>query len=327
MTDVTIIIPSYNGRTLLRQNLPAVCLAARTYPGACEVVVVDDASPDDGLDAVRREFPAVRVVELARNLGFSGAIACGVAAATTEVLVFLNSDVQPAADFLAPLVDTLQRDRVFAVSPLILHEDGTPYGISWNRYRFRGGSLRKTDWHLDPGWASGSLGAVPTLYASGGSMAVRKSDFLALDGFAALYRPFYVEDLDLGVRAWRSGWQVLFEPRSRVVHQDAGGAISTHYSRARVKRVQHRNRLLFEWSHFPLSRLVSLSLGHYLIKLLGRFVRGDWAYVTGFAHALGDIPAVIRHRRRLRATAVYDFPTVLGLIEPLENAVSFRAAS
>lgn len=307
--DVTLVIPNYNGRALLERNLPAVQRAMAAYPGASDLVVVDDASTEPGLEHVIAAYPWVHWRRHESNQGFSRAIATGVAVARSDYLVLLNSDVAPAEDFLQPLLAPLEDPDVFAVSPLIVDERGEPLRASWNRYRFAGGRLREIPWKLDE--ALRVAPPLPTLFASGGSMAVRRSYFLELGGFAELFRPFYVEDLDLGVRAWRHGWRVLFEPRSRVVHQQ-DGAIRSTVRRSRVKRVQRRNRLLFEWSHLPLPRLLFYRGPYYLKQLAGRALRGDRDYVAGFAAALARLGDARRHRRHVREISVIDFEGVLA---------------
>jgi len=79
----------------------------------------------------------------------------------------------------------------------------------------------KTFWkngyiQIEPGISSKTHIAA---YISGGSSIVRRDIFLKLGGFDTIFKPFYFEDLDLGLRAWRSGYKLLFEPSSIVEHQ------------------------------------------------------------------------------------------------------------
>ena len=60
----------------------------------------------------------------------------------------------------------------------------------------------------------------PIFYAGGGASAYDRAKFLALGGFdEAVFSPVYIEDVDLGYRAWKRGWPSLFEPRSIVHHK------------------------------------------------------------------------------------------------------------
>ena len=63
---LSVIIPSYNGRHLLQQNLPAV---AATKPE--EIIVVDDASIDTSVEFITADWPQIKLLRLPGNLGFS----------------------------------------------------------------------------------------------------------------------------------------------------------------------------------------------------------------------------------------------------------------
>jgi len=94
----------------LRKNLPLVIEAA---PSA-QIIVADDASSDGSVELVKQKFPLVSVVSTIRRQGFAGNVDSGVAKATGEIVVLLNTDVRPAKNFLAPssnisLIQRLQR--------------------------------------------------------------------------------------------------------------------------------------------------------------------------------------------------------------------------
>lgn len=315
MTDpasypVALIIPNFNGEALLRANLPSVLSAAGRYPGGCEVIVVDDASTDESAGVLKREFPPVRLVRHAENRGFSAAIHSGVDAAQAEFLVFLNSDVRPDADFIAPLVRHLGAPEVFSVTPLIVDGRGEVTEEAWRCYELRRGRLRliQLKGRIPPHW-------VETGFASGGSMALRKSRFIEMGGFAPIFQPFYSEDSDLGLRAWRRGWVSRFEPGCRVVHDHAGSSINTQVPSFRVRRIRRRNQFLFEWIHLPARNLFGSLLLGYLRQALGRLLRLDVAYFGGLAAALWHLPRVLMLREKIRETQRLDFWDIMSRVE------------
>src|SRR5947209_12623624 len=65
-----------------------------------ELVVVDNASSDETLDAVRAAAPRAHVLAQSRNLGFAAGANAGAAAATGDLLLFLNPDAEPAPGFV-----------------------------------------------------------------------------------------------------------------------------------------------------------------------------------------------------------------------------------
>jgi GT2 family glycosyltransferase len=308
--SVTVVIPNFNGEELLRKNLPSVLEAADCYSGVCSVVVVDDASRDASVAVLKTEFPSVRVVLHGENLGFSGAVHSGVEAAETELLVFLNSDVCPEPDFLAPLMRHFEEPEVFSVSPLVRDPDGRVGEESWRCYEIRHGRFRAV---RRPGWVPAR--AVATLFNSGGSMAVRKSMFQALGGFAPIFKPFYSEDSDLGIRAARRGWRNLMEPGSRVVHDHASSSIKSNVPSARIRRIRRRNQFLLEWIHLPARDLLWRLGPGYAKQALGRLLRMDGVYFAGLLAALRRLPEARRLRNEVGAAAVQGFWDVMADIE------------
>ncbi len=73
---ISIVVANFNGRRLLRMDLPSVMEAAERE-GSAEVIVVDDASRDDSAALVVGEFPSARVIILEKNVGFGRARMAG----------------------------------------------------------------------------------------------------------------------------------------------------------------------------------------------------------------------------------------------------------
>lgn len=149
-------------------------------------------------------------------------------------------------------------------------------------------------------------------------MAVDKARFNALGGFLPIFKPFYWEDFDLGVRAWRRGWRTLLEPTSVVLHQDRG-SIQDNVKRQRVRRALQRNKLLAEWIHFPASTLAVFMLPRLLLRMLTRTLVGDFGVWAALFGALGRVPEVLATRRSINTTAKQGFREILRGIEQ-ENA-------
>lgn len=292
---VTVIIPNFNGASLLRRNLPEVQAAVAGYPGHCHVIVVDDGSSDDS-KAVLAEFSAVELIVHPVNRGFAEAIHSGVQAASTEYLVLLNSDVAPQQDFLAPLMTSLADSGVFAVSPLVLEESGQVSPVSWRGYSLRGGRFKPLRFLFDDPEQTPPR---ESLYASGGSVALKKSLFLELGGFLPIFKPFYSEDFDLGLRAWRRGWRTVLEPASRVVHQEKG-SISANVASVRIRRIRTRNWFILEWLHVPARKLILSFIPRYCRQAVGRLLKLDHVYFRGFAAALCRLPEVLKLRAEIR---------------------------
>lgn len=300
--QVTIIIPNFNGARLLSKNLPSVLAAMVNYPGRSELIVVDDASNDQSAELIEQHFPRVRLLVHQQNKGFSEAIHSGVKAAKSGALIFLNSDVRPDPDFIAPLIRHLDQPDVFSVTPHVVDGEGQPTEEAWRCYEIRSRRLRLLK-------LAGRIPhhAVGTLFTSGGSMALSKDKFDALGGFAPIFKPFYSEDSDLGVRAWRRGWQNIFEPASRVVHDHVGSSINTNVASGRVRLIRRRNQFVFEWIHVPARDLFGSLLPGYGLQAFGRLFRLDYVYFGGLLAALWKLPDILRSRVDIQKNQVMGF--------------------
>lgn len=145
----------------------------------------------------------------------------------------------------------------------------------------------------------GEVDKTDTLWASGGSSAFKKSIWDKLAGFNELFIPFYWEDIDISYRALKSGYKVLFEPKSIVVHEHEKGAIRNRYSSSQVKTIAYKNQLIFVWSDADLDMIVShlLWLPYHFAKALLSF---DWSFFLGFFKAFILLPKILRKRHEVR---------------------------
>lgn len=312
LPPITVIIPNYNGRHLLKQNLPAVIAATQNYSGIARILVVDDASQDDSKLMLEANFSSVDVVGHEQNLGFAEAVSTGIRECDTEFLILLNSDVIPDKSFIAPLISHLQKPDVFSVSPLIIDEHNSVSKYSWNRRYIKRGKFVSTPWTLEEAINRAQTGELESLYASGGSMACKKSMFERLGGFDPIFKPFYKEDLDLGIRAWLNGWRTLFEPRSVVVHEEGQGSILENIRRDRVRCARQRNSLLLEWIHLSKSFLFFQFFPRYLRQLSLRIFSGDIIFYKGFAGAVRKLPEVLLARKKRGCEAQISFEDLLN---------------
>ncbi len=310
----SIVIPNWNGRDLLEKYLPSV-IAACDFNLGDELIVVDNASTDGSSEWITLHFPEVRLLALTENRGFGGGSNAGVSAATNPYVVLLNSDMRVEPDFLAPLLAPFVDERVFAVAAQILFSDP--------------GKRREESGLTQAVWSRGEIALghdmnadvpmlYPCFYPGGGSSAFDREKLLTLGGFDHLYRPFYLEDTDLGWEAWKRGWKVLYASDSVVYHEHRG-TIGKRFSADYVDSIVEKNRILFHWKHI----LHPGVLASYCIRLLGNSVmnlmgnskrRGTSGKAAG--RALLQFPEVIRQRWRSASAARVSDMEALQLHRP-----------
>lgn len=312
---ITIVIPNFNGAALLQKNIPSVLKAMQAYQGESALIVVDDGSQDNSLQVLKDQFPQAKVVVHAQNQGFAEAIHSGVNAADTELLFLLNSDVEVAEQLFAPLVQYFEDANTFSVNPLIYDERGEVKRHAWNLRQFKAGTLKLVNWRLDKALALRAAGEkLPSAYAHGGSFMVRKSMFNTLHGFHPIFKPFYSEDYDLGLRAWRRGWASYFEPSVHIVHQSVG-SIRSNVKMNHIKTIRRRNRYILEWMHLSASQLWLGAIPASLIQLLGELCLLDKVNLKGFYLACAKLPEVLQARREIQATQTMRLADIMRVLK------------
>lgn len=298
---LSVVIPTWNGRSLLEDHLPTVLTAGQTYErvsaAPVEIVVVDDGSEDDTAAWLSRTHPGVRVIAKSANEGFAAACNVGFQAAQHPVVVLLNNDVAVAPDALLHLAPHFSDPRVFAVTCRALWPDSDRLVSGGKIGRFARGFWRiHHNYDVDP---NRTRPPYYSLVASGGFSAFDREKLIALGGFDELLGPFYWEDVELSFRAWRRGWTILYEPRAMVYHR-ASRTINRYFSPAYVRMVNQRNRLLTHWIHLD-DPVWLLAHGVVLAMLiLGALLRGDRAFLRAVGQALGRISEVRQRRERER---------------------------
>ena len=284
--NLSIIIPNYNGQDLLKKNLPEVFETVSAYKdGNKEIIVLDDASTDNSIKVLEGFKSKIKIIKNEKNLGFSSTVNKGVREAKGEVIILLNTDVVPEKDFLFPLLSHFKDQEVFAVGCMDKSiENGKTI------LRGRGVGIWQKGFLTH---SRGEVNKTNTLWANGGSGAFRKSIWDKLKGFNSLYNPFYWEDIDLSYRAIKSGYRVLFEAKSVVVHEHEKGAIKKKFSPSQIKIIAYKNQFIFVWSN---ATDLNLQLSHLFwlpFFFAKAFLRRDWLFFLGFSRAFIFLPKII----------------------------------
>ncbi len=290
----SIIIPNWNGHDLLEKFLPFLMAALSGNPEN-EVIVIDNASSDESVQFLRANYPQLKVLKMERNLGFASAANVGVQAATNDIVVLLNNDMRVEPDFLPPLLENFTDPLLFAVSSQIFLSDHSKRreetGLTetwWQAGRLRVGHRIDTDLHV----------AYPCAYAGGGSSAFDRRKFLELGGFDSLFHPFYYEDTDLGLLAWKRGWKVLYQPAS-VVHHQHRGTIGKNFSAAYINGVVKKNALLYCWKNIHDWKMLASHFRACLFSSLKTVLpndAGDPSTPLDLAHVFLQLKGVMKSR-------------------------------
>jgi N-acetylglucosaminyl-diphospho-decaprenol L-rhamnosyltransferase len=223
--QAAIYILNHNGSRHLPRALRS--LSEQTRPA--HLVLVDNGSEDDSVALVRREFPAVTVLELGENLGFGPALNRAVAAHPAEAVILLNNDTEAEPRFVEALLDELGAG-VDSVAGVLVQERAPALIDSAGVVADR--TLMGFD-HLHGEPIEAALDAAAPLGPTGGAALYRRSAFEAAGGFDERIFLYY-EDLDLALRMAAAGGRCRLAGEARALHAysaSLGAASGRKYAR------------------------------------------------------------------------------------------------
>lgn len=266
-TLLSIIIVNWNVRDYLRDCLHS--LMKHATDTSFEIIVVDNASTDDSVNMVRREFPHVRVIALTSNTGFAAANNRGVEIAQGKYLLFLNPDTEVVQGSLLQLINYFEHNPgVGIVAPCIKNSDGS----------FQEGSIRRTPTVGSQILVLSKLSrylknmkALQRYYAHdfnpnttqeveqvmGAALMISCQYFLELGKFDERFFLWF-EEVDLCTRVRKGGRSIMFLASAHVIHH---GGRSFMQSLPLVKqRIFNKSVLLYFKKHNSSFAVMALSV-------------------------------------------------------------------
>lgn len=224
---LAVVIVHYNSSSDLRRCLES--LVAYAPAAEHQVIIVDNASEDDGLAAVYRGYSQFQWIFSKENLGYSKGCNLGMAQVDAEYYLLLNPDivVQPGA--FQQLLDFADRSpRAGMVGPQLLNEDLSVQDSCRRFYNLKTLLLRRTflgkifpnsetvRLHLMADFDHQSVR--PVDWVLGGCILIRRS---AMQRTGPMDERFflYFEDVDWCYRMWQAGYEVVYTPDARFIHR------------------------------------------------------------------------------------------------------------
>ena len=236
----SIVIPNWNGWHLLKPCLES--LDAQDCRDALEVIVVDNASGDGSVEAIREGYPDVRLLVMDENLGFAGGTNAGFAAAHGEVLIALNNDTEAAPDWASRLLRALERhpDAGMAAPRMMVYDSPTKIHSAGDLYGVDGIPNSRGVWEqFGPPYDQEAY----VFGACGGAAAYRREMVEQIGSFDEAFF-MYCEDVDLNWRAQLAGYRCVYVPDAVVRHHisaTGGGVLSSYYVGRNTLWVMARN--------------------------------------------------------------------------------------
>ncbi len=256
---ISVILSNYNGHQLLKQYfILNYCVLMNELPNQVEIIVADDGSTDDSVAYIESlNLLNVRSVINLGSRGFGSNNTFAAQQAIGDYLFFLNNDVQLQSGLFAELLQQLAKPNVFSVVPKIIRplEKDKNEALTAAELAF---------WHIrfyHPLQMNAEK-MQPILWCCAAACLCKKELFFLLGGFTPAYEPCYTEDADLGMKAWRMGYENWYVPSAKAALHFHSSTIPKFIKPKVLDKIRSRNLYLFLYFHF----LTKDSIG-FVIKL------------------------------------------------------------
>lgn len=260
---VTVLVLNYNGLEHLRDCLSS--LQNQSYPNY-KISLIDNASTDESIRFVKKNFPAVKIVANKSNTGTAGGFNFGAKFVETEFILFLANDIKAEPNLIEELMCQITGDNSIAMgSPKMMnfHEpELIDYaGIKMDIFGF---PLISGHGEKDGDQYNVVKESVPT----GTCLLIRKSIFDKVGGYDDDY--FTLSDeLDLWWRIRLLGYKCVFVPQTKIYHKAA--ATLSQFKRSKLRFFSERNttrNLLKNYSALTLAK----TLPQYFVLLVAEIL-------------------------------------------------------
>jgi hypothetical protein len=258
---VFIIIVNWNGRDITLDCLDSL---SRISHRNTRTVVVDNASTDGSVDAIRSRFPAVVVLKMKSNLRFAGGTNAGIRYGLehgAEMFLLLNNDTIVDPEFLSRMVNCMtSTTSIGMVGPKIYyHDNPTRIWFAGGRLSMWTGTMKHVGIReID----SGQFDTQKQIEYTTGCCILMKREIVERVGLLDESYAMYTEDADWSMRVRRAGFTIIYEPKAKIWHKlsvSAGGHLSFFKMRNKFLsnlRFVARYAAWYHWLVFPWANIL-----------------------------------------------------------------------
>ena len=266
--DVTAIILSHNSDDLLTRCLTAL---ATSNGLSVEIIVVDNGSTDDTIEAARRASPDIRLIASPTNIGYAAGNNLAISLARGRYLAFVNVDAFVEPQTLVTMVGFLDANPAVGVAgPRLVYPDGSPQPYSYGadptiKYLIRRAVRRAVRRRPMHDWTG--VDPQPVDWVSGACLLVRRELAVQTGGFDTDFF-MYFEDTDWCRRIRNAGGHVYFVPTATAVHLSR----PTYADRGR-RRSYQESLVLYYHKHYGTTPAMVAQVLLWIFNLFERSIR------------------------------------------------------
>jgi GT2 family glycosyltransferase len=302
--EVAVVILNWNGKDFLEKFLPNVI----SYSSGARIILADNASCDESVDFVIKNFPEVEIIKNESNGGFAKGYNDALRHVDAEYYVLLNSDIEVTPNWLAPLLKEMEDPTVAGCQPkiksyqernLFEHAGASGGYLDKNYFPFcRGRIFDKFE--EDKGQYDGRT---EVFWATGAALMIRAKLFHQANGFDEAFFA-HMEEIDLCWRLKNQGYRFVVNPASEIYHVGGG---TLPYLSPRKSYLNFRNSLYMIIKNHPGMLFPKLFHRMILDGIAGIrfFVRGEWKHLLSVIHAhfhmYKRLPTLLEQRKEIKS--------------------------
>lgn len=306
MKKAAVVILNWNGRKFLEQFLP---LVVKYNPAFSEVIIADNASTDDSVAWLKKNFPTIRIISNTSNFGFAKGYNEALKQVDAEYFVLLNSDVEVTAGWMEPVLQLMDSDnKIAACQPKIrafndrekFEYAGAAGGFidKWG-FPFCRGRIFDS-YETDSGQYDDSC---EVFWATGACLFVRSNAWKEVSG---LDEDFFahMEEIDLCWRLRNREWKVMYCGKSTIFHVGAGTLAKQNPQKTFLNF--RNNLVLLCKNHAPgyfflkiFCRMVLDGIASIRFVFTGEFAHG-WAVFRAHMSFYGRLGKTLRKRKAMK---------------------------
>lgn len=291
--NIVVSIVEFNTVNLLKKCLDT--LFNKKWKNNLAVWVVDNASSDNSVEMVEKNFPKVNIIKSEKNVGFGAGHNIVFKKVKADYFIVLNSDTEIEDDIFDGMVDFMEQNKTCGISSCkVIGFDGKlqpnggdlPFGkalINWLfNLDFMGGeSFHRNDKEYyskshEVGWVSGNF------------MVIRKEIIEKLGGFDESYF-MYFEDVDLCFRAKKAGFKVMINPGLSIKHL-SGGSLDN----PKLRQWGGEFKGLIKFYEYHRGKLAGILIRLFVyfgitLRMIAFAIKGNLSYSLNYAKIITNI--------------------------------------
>lgn len=308
--SVAVVILSWNGKKFLEQFLPS--LLKTTYANT-SFYVADNASTDDSVEFLKKNFPSVNLIQIEKNFGFAEGYNVALKRVGADYYVLLNQDVEVTSSWIEPLVTLMERDKTIAACQPKLHAFHDK--LSFEYAGAAGGFLDKHGYAFCRGRFFDTIekdngqydSPMEIAWASGACLFIRSHIYHQLGGLDADFFAHF-EEIDLCWRIKNAGYSIRYCPDSIVYHVGGG---SLQHGNPKKTFLNYRNNLAAMVKNLPDDVVLTRTSTRFVLDILSAYKNlftGNWrdyfAIMKAHIHFASDLPQILSKRKAVWKTIV-----------------------